>query len=97
MLHSRSQRQNLNQENPTAARPLHPTKTPLRQQQQSAPLKGLLTSGKGLIGVKTPGRVGGILAQRDGNQGKGTGKCFRDPWTGCQLAVNGESRCGVPH
>lgn len=79
MLQSRSQRQNLNQENPLQKNQQiqqqqqqtnFPTKTPLRQ--QAGPSKGFLTGGKGLN--NTVGRnVGGVLAVKDANKGRGIG------------------------
>lgn len=68
---SRSQRSNLNQENPQL-RPhsnvLHPTKTPARQ-AQAGPSKSGLTGGKGL--QTTAKAAGRVLGAKDGNKGKG--------------------------
>jgi hypothetical protein len=64
---SRSQRQNLNQENPSH-RPgaVHPSKTPARQ-LLAGPSKPGLTGGKGLGLTAKSGRV---LGAKDGNLGK---------------------------
>lgn len=68
---SRSQ---LNQENPTKQSSHHPTKTPLRQQQQS-------TAGKPGLGLTTTAKSGRVLGQKDGNAGRsgtGTGTGLRE-------------------
>ncbi|KAL8276248.1 hypothetical protein RQP46_011365 [Phenoliferia psychrophenolica] len=75
-----SQRHRANQENPhasQAAQQHHPTKTPLRQQGQAhghgGPMKGMLTGGKGLVGLDGTAKGGRVLGNKDGNQGKGSG------------------------
>jgi hypothetical protein len=67
---SRSQRSNLNQENPQLRPPnsLHPTKTPARQ-PLAGPSKPGLTGGKGL--QTTAKAAGRVLGAKDGNKGKG--------------------------
>lgn len=70
---SRSQRSNLNQENPqlrphSHSNSLHPTKTPARQ-AIAGPSKPGLTGGKGL--QTTAKAAGRVLGAKDGNKGKG--------------------------
>ncbi|ORY89674.1 hypothetical protein BCR35DRAFT_300085 [Leucosporidium creatinivorum] len=69
---SRSQRSNLNQENPQLrphSNSLHPTKTPARQ-ALAGPSKSGLTGGKGLQ-TTTAKAAGRVLGAKDGNKGKG--------------------------